>query len=320
MTDELEIGPLLACAIGDAYGAGFEFVSNEEIRAHNDLTKYHQNPKWPGLKPGHYTDDTQMAMAVMEFMLEDRPWNTYELATQFVSGFHRDPRPGYANGFYQFLQKTTTGGAFLAGIQPHSDKSGGAMRAFPIGALPTAQEVRDRAMFQASLTHATWDGMTAAAAAALAFHHRYHNLGPKDELQEWVSDWTHYDFTRVWWGSTGHRGLCIVHAALDSLLTQDSLMGVIHSCVGWGGDVDTVAAIAAPIASVCMDTRLDISPALLTGLENSSYGQDYIRDLDRKFLEAFPKKGFKEAPASVYPVDRQTAMDQDAIADLFGDL
>jgi ADP-ribosyl-[dinitrogen reductase] hydrolase len=307
---------LLACALFDSYGAGFEYAPMATIKAKNTLQGYIQHHKWKTLKPGHYTDDTQMAMAVMEHMLEERPWTPYELATRFVGGFHRDPRAGYAGGFYKFLQATKNGGGFLAGIQPHSNKSGGAMRAFPLGALTDPEEVRDKAMFQASLTHATYDGMRAAAAAALAFHHRYHNVGDKEEMLEWVSEMVGYNFIRSWEGQAGVQGgygLHIVHAALESFYTADSLMGCLHSCIAWGGDVDTVAAIAGPIAAVCSETELDISQPLLDGLENGTFGQDYIRALDAKFLEKYPRQGIKERSQAVEP-----AMNPDAIAELFG--
>lgn len=289
MSDELVIGPLLACALGDAYGAGFEFAPAARVKAHNNLTGYIQHQKWKGLKPGRYTDDTQMAMGLLEHMLSDPPTFTpLRLAERWVEGFHRDVRAGYAGGFYKLLCQTQTGEAFLRCIQPHSAKSGGAMRAFPCGLLTDWNEVRDKAMMQASLTHATFDGMRAAAAAALAFHYAYHRVGPKTDLPQWVSNLVGYDFGKEWVGHVGGAGLDIVHAAIESYMQGDSLMDVLHKSIAWTGDVDTVAAIAMPIAAVCPETKLNVAGPLYNGLEDGLYGRTYIEKLDVRLLEKFP--------------------------------
>ncbi|QBD80454.1 ADP-ribosylglycohydrolase family protein [Ktedonosporobacter rubrisoli] len=50
---------LLELAIGDAYGAGFEYVDPEMIRRQNNLSHYVKHPRH-AIRPGCYTDDTQM--------------------------------------------------------------------------------------------------------------------------------------------------------------------------------------------------------------------------------------------------------------------
>ncbi len=59
---------MIELAIGDAYGAGFEYAPDTFIREKNDLSAYVQPPRHT-IKPGCYTDDTQMAIAVAEAML-----------------------------------------------------------------------------------------------------------------------------------------------------------------------------------------------------------------------------------------------------------
>ena len=54
---EREKRMLLEIAIGDAYGAGFEYVNAAIIREHNALSGTIQHPRH-GTKPGQYTDDT----------------------------------------------------------------------------------------------------------------------------------------------------------------------------------------------------------------------------------------------------------------------
>src|SRR5207237_10064025 len=122
-------------------------------------------------RPGCYTDDTQMSVAVAEAIVSDEPWAPEALAQQFVAAFQRDPREGYAGGFYAFLQEVRDGADFLARIRPDSDKSGAAMRAGPIGVCRPIAEVIRRCTIQAALTHNTPDGVNAAVAAALTTHY-----------------------------------------------------------------------------------------------------------------------------------------------------
>ena len=62
--------PLLFGAIGDAYGFCFEFASAEFVAANNDLN-YHQHPEFSSTIPGVYSDDTEMQLALAEFMLDE---------------------------------------------------------------------------------------------------------------------------------------------------------------------------------------------------------------------------------------------------------
>lgn len=118
---------LIELAIGDAYGAGFEYVSRQFVERHNDLSGYVQHPRH-NIRPGHYTDDTQMSLAIAEAIISNVPWTPEHLANQFITVFKRDPREGYAQNFYNFLLNVYNGQDFLNRI-PESDKSGAAMRA-----------------------------------------------------------------------------------------------------------------------------------------------------------------------------------------------
>src|SRR5215468_4139639 len=112
---------LIEFAIGDAYGAGFEYGDPQAIRTKNDLSHYVKHPRHP-LPPGHYTDDTQMSLAIAEAMVSGEDWSPRALADRFVAAFKRDRREGYAQGFYHFLCGVEDGEEFLRRIRPDSDK------------------------------------------------------------------------------------------------------------------------------------------------------------------------------------------------------
>ena len=273
---------MLELAIGDAYGAGFEYVRERRfISENNNLQDYVKHPRHDH-KPGKYTDDAQMSIAIAELILESPLWTPEIIAGKFVDCFHRDKRPGYAGGFFAFLKKTKTAKDFLGNIKPHSDKSGAAMRACPIGVYPNIQEVISRCTMQASLTHNTDWGKNAAIAVSLMTHFFLYKLGKKEELPAFLCQHVHGNWNEPWIGEVGSRGWMSVRAAITSILKNETLSKVLKSCIKWGGDTDTVATIAMGAASCCNEIEQDIPENLIKGLENKRYGKDYLIELDER--------------------------------------
>jgi len=274
---------LVELAVGDAYGAGFEYVADRIVRERNDLSVYVQHPRHD-IRPGCYTDDTQMSIAVAEAVVSDEPWTPESLAGRFVTAFKRDPREGYAGGFYSFLQEVKDGAEFLARIRPESDKSGAAMRACPIGVYPSMEEVIRRSTAQAALTHNTPDGISAAVAAALMTHYFLYRLGTKSGLGRFLAAHVPGPWTEPWRGKVGAKGMESVQAAVSAVMAHDSLSALLRACVALTGDVDTVATIALAAASCSDEVAQDLPPQLVEGLENGPFGRDYLRELDTRLL------------------------------------
>lgn len=284
---------LIEIAIGDAYGAGFEYADASVVRAKNNLSRYVQHPRH-GLKPGAYTDDTQMSLAIAEAMLEDLRWGREFIAEKFVEAFHRDPREGYARGFYDFLQGVDSGAAFLERIRPDSDKSGAAMRATPIGLYPGVREVIKRCTAQAKLTHDTIDGTNAGVAAALLAHYCAYDLGPLAEAGRFIASNVAGPWEAEWVGKVGPKGWMSVRAAITAVCRGGSLSGMLRECVAFTGDVDTVAAVAMGAASVSPQVEQDLPAVLYDQLEDGPYGRRYIERLDAELLGRFgfsPRRG-----------------------------
>lgn len=277
---------LINTAMADAYGAGFEYVSGELVSQHNNLTAYHKHPKHP-LAPGMYTDDTQMSLAVAELIVSGAAWTKENLADAFVNVFKRDPREGYAGGFYKFLCSVGSGQEFLARIKPDSDKSGAAMRAVVIGVYPTVDEVKQKSALQAAVTHDTVDGINAAVAAALTGHYFLYKLGAKANLGTFLEQHVAGHWSTPWTGKVGEKGWMSVRAAITALVSATSMSELLRACVAFTGDVDTVAAIALGAASACDEIAQDLPDFLNSGLENGPFGRDYLTALDAKLSERF---------------------------------
>jgi ADP-ribosylglycohydrolase len=72
-------------------------------------------------------------------------------------------------------------------------------------------------------------------------------------------------------------------------MRNNKISDLLVDCISFTGDVDTVAAIACPIASVCDEMGQDLPQNLIDRLENKAYGRDYIKALDKKLAERFPR-------------------------------
>jgi ADP-ribosylglycohydrolase len=310
--------------VGDAYGACFEGVKdNKWVNRNNDLT-YSNHPRklrkrpedyQPSLvPPGGYTDDTQMAIAIAEAMLDDNePWTKFSLADRFLETFHRDQRRGYTTYFLNVLLNSQTGEELLTKIDGRSTKSGGVMRAGPIGLYPEFEDVVRKARLQASVTHDSWLGRNSAVGAALMVHYFYYDLGPKEELCGWLRDqyfgdslhspepfevdgevvecWSPILQKRV----RVHAWDCL-EAAIYAIEAHDSMSKILQQCVAYTGDVDTVAAIAMGPASLCREITQDLPDDLVSNLENKRYGRDFLKRLDLKLFERFPRKELNDEP------------------------
>ncbi|MEU5694470.1 ADP-ribosylglycohydrolase family protein [Actinosynnema sp. NPDC020468] len=274
---------LLELAVGDAYGAGFEYADPAFTAARNTLAGYVRHPSHEGLEPGRYTDDTQLTLALAELLAAGGPWCPEAIADSFVNAYRRDPRVGYARGFQGFLDTVDSGAEFLARIRPDSDKSGAAMRSAPVGLLPTVADVLHHSLVQARVTHDTPAGVASARAAALAVHYCHHGLGPVADVASWVAAVLDQPvWARPWRGKVGSKGEMSVRAALTALAGNTTLSGVLRASVAFTGDVDTVATIALAAGSCSAEIAADLPAVLVDGLENGPYGRDYLIALDAR--------------------------------------
>lgn len=263
---------ILFGAIGDAYGAGFEFADSEFIKANNDLREYVKHPVFGVETYQKYTDDTQMALAISELLIEGQEFTPINIANKFVEVFKRDPRQGYAKGFYEFLTQVNSGQEFLDKIRPNSEKNGSVMRVYPIGMLYDEQEVLEKAAIQSRVTHDTQNAIAASQAIALAVHFLYNHRGDKNSLLEYLGDVQKVKWHSDWRGEVACDAIQTVNAVFSVLLSEQTASGVLKKSVSFGGDTDTVASLALVLASLG-GTMIDYDlPAWMQkNLENGNY-------------------------------------------------
>ncbi|OGL96962.1 hypothetical protein A2318_01850 [Candidatus Uhrbacteria bacterium RIFOXYB2_FULL_45_11] len=291
---------LLFIAIGDAVAAATEFVkANEHPRLIENVLRldgYYQHPTYLRLKPSMYTDDTQMSIAVAEVLNKHHKYNPFlpcipDFADAWTRVFHRDPRDGYARGFQAFLESHKTGKAFLRDIRPDSSKNGACMRVVPVGVLSSTDLVLDIAAIQAETTHNTPIGIFSAQAVALMSHFALYRDEPFDRLQDFLeihlpdSIFLHHMRPhRRWDAPVRSPATNTVHAVFDLLTHYSTLSEVLRGAIQFGGDTDSVAAIALGIASARMPN--DLPQVLFDKLENGPYGRDYLKTLGKQLMDA----------------------------------
>lgn len=277
---------LLSLAIGDALGSGFEYAAPLFVSANNDGRTYRVHPKHDG-DPGRYTDDTQMSLAIAEALISSEPWTPTFLADKFFECFKRDQRTGYSRKFYSLLAEVSSGRELLErlGGNNRSDRSGGAMRATPLGVLPAIGDILKKCRIQAAITHDTTDGMNAACAASLMTHYFIYGLGPKKELGVFIQDFIPGPWSAEWVGPVGEKGWQSVRAAITAVVQSSTMTELAKACIGYTGDVDTVAAIACAAAEHCPEIENDFDQTLYDGLENGTFGREYLMDIDRQLME-----------------------------------
>lgn len=274
---------LVHIAIADAYGASFEFKDTDFVDVYNTGTSYHTGEG--RTQAGHYTDDTQMSLAIAELLIEKKHWTRLDIAAKFLEVFKRDPRPGYANGFYHFLKRTNTAEEFLANIRPTSTKSGAAMRSAPLGVLKNIEELIAKSYLHASLTHNTQEGINSAVVVALASHFFYHQLGEKKDLPAFIAHLVPGDWFTPWEGFASVEALGCTKAALTAVMQSNSLEELLIESVSFTGDTDTVAAIALGIVNHSYLFENNLSPALYHGLESEEWGYDFLRRKDSELTQ-----------------------------------
>lgn len=155
-------------SIGDAFGEQFFCDAPEEY------ARVRCVPKWRG-RPWRVTDDTMMALSIVEVLEAHGAIDRDALAQAFARRYRREPGRGYGGGAHRILSEIGDGvpwssaaGAAFGGMG--SLGNGGAMRVAPLGAwfADDLDRVVAEAFASAEPTHAHPEGKAGAIAVAVA--------------------------------------------------------------------------------------------------------------------------------------------------------
>ena len=86
-------GCLVGLAVGDALGGPLEFMSVGEIVAqYGGPVREMVGGGWLNLRPGEYTDDTQMTLCIAESIVERGAFDVADVARRFVTWYDSQPK------------------------------------------------------------------------------------------------------------------------------------------------------------------------------------------------------------------------------------
>jgi ADP-ribosyl-[dinitrogen reductase] hydrolase len=279
---------ILEGAIGDTYGAGFEFADIELIRLKNNIAQYEVHPLFSSIYK-KYTDDTQMTLGIAELLIENSEWTKQSIANKFVTVFKRDPREGYAKRFYSLLNEINSGQELLDKIIPDSERNGSVMRVYPIGILKSENEILEKAKLQSQITHNTENAIVSAQAVALTTHFFLYEKGLKSQLLDYLHDIQKIKWTADWSGEVSVNAIQTVRALFTILIKENSLKDMLKKSIDFGGDVDTVASLALAIGCLDKNVENNLPNWLFDEIENGKYGKDYIKTIDNELYKLIDK-------------------------------
>src|ERR1043165_777472 len=137
---------LLGLAVGDAFGSMLD-------RLGADLPRHVANRLIVPRRPWRWTDDTAMALSIVEVLEQHGTIDTDALAAAFARRFAEEPGRGYGAGAYRLLLRLGGGASWREeATQMFRGKgsygNGAAMRAASIGAFfaPDLERVRVEAL------------------------------------------------------------------------------------------------------------------------------------------------------------------------------
>lgn len=150
-------------SVGDAFGELFFRISPFETTS-SDLPS----------GPWKWTDDTHMALSIVEILESYGRIDQDALAQAFARRFKQEPYRGYAGGAVRLLNQIASGGNWrelsrlLFGTGSYGN--GSAMRAAPIGGFffNDLKQAGIQASYSATVTHAHIEGIAGAVAVAVA--------------------------------------------------------------------------------------------------------------------------------------------------------
>lgn len=263
----------LGLAVGDALGATVEFMTPREIAAQYTVHDTIRGGGWLRLRPGQVTDDTTMALALGQAILDEGTVTADGAARAFDTWMRAKPvdigntvRRGILR--YRRTGETET---------PKNDQdagNGAAMRVLPV-ALATLErseeEVRRACRLQAHVTHncILSDDATETLALMLRdalfgadrirlLHERAHPLARR-----------HPEFTfRAVRQQANPSGYVAdtVRAVFQAFFDTDTFEDCLVDVVNRGGDADTTGAIAGMLAGAVHGLK-SIPPRWLEALD-----------------------------------------------------
>ena len=244
-------GAYLGLAIGDALGSTVEFLTAGEIRAQYGIHKHLMGGGWLRLKPGQVTDDTQMALALGEAIIERGGWDLKAIADRWLLWLKSKP-VDVGNTCRRGLTRYMREGTLAAQMHEADAGNGACMRNLPVVLLAVgdASRLETFTLEQCHVTHnhPLSDAATLATARMTAALLRGEGLEAARRIADaLVVEHRCFRFEPYPKRSSAYI-VDTVQTVFHGLFTSESFEDCLVKIVNLGGDGDTTGAIAGMLA------------------------------------------------------------------------
>jgi poly(ADP-ribose) glycohydrolase ARH3 len=301
-------GSALGAFMGDALGMPVEgWTAGDIERCYGRLDRLE-----PGRFPaGHYTDDTEMTIGLLESLVEAGGFDPAVTARCFLANYH--PWRGYGGRIHGLMDLLRQGVCWDQ-VGTDSFGNGSAMRVAPAGFFfyDDLSRLKECAAGQAAITHrhpeALAGAVMQAGAVALALAdglkgQRRNRAAFLDEVSELGRSFDETSAGRLLGlkemkpgpfrqmvREITSRYRCDIRAveavgpAVAAYLFTDNFEEAVVLAVNLGGDTDTIGAMAGAIAGAAYGMK-GLPKSWLKVLENGPLGRDHVVDLCRRAAE-----------------------------------
>lgn len=304
---------LTGLAIGDALGMPFEMskVTDPRLRAWTGLFEDgSRSPYTRELGRGQWTDDTKMAKALAESLVEEKAYSPAGAARKYLEWFNSGDLRGIGTATFKAMTRLQAGVPWTQSGTPDAEGNGTAMRAAPIGVFyrHNFQAVLEMAAFDARITHDSLEARVGSIAVAGGVAAILQGISPYDvvfKLLEWLPD--SRIRTRLQ-GVTekaprllgkddrevadaiaeigaGAHVVETVPAAFFAVAATTSFQSAVRVAILCGGDTDTTGAVAGALAGTFYG--YSAVSQYLSGLEGASE----LRALEKALFNDAPMMG-----------------------------
>lgn len=301
---------LLGTAVGDALGVPFETkLANYELLVAWDGQSY-LGSEHHRLKPGQYSDDTQMSLMVAESLIENHAFNPDDLAERYVDWIVSGRARGYGKTTLLAVQNLVNGKHWSESGIAGSYGNGTAMRAAPFGIYfrNDLQSLISICKMDSSITHASDEAEAGSIAIGVAAYYAVNREteGLLDELWRILPDSkvksTIYSLDSLIDSPyiTPEQALRVigtkadvrqtVPAALYCFLKFDNYHDAVLAAIKAGGDTDTTAAIVGALFGAKFGMK-GINRDLIRAVEESDRLVELDSQLYNRSNESFLTRG-----------------------------
>lgn len=168
---------LLGCAIGDALGVPFETMKPDNPLLINWDRKSFLGSVYHNLKPGQWSDDTQLSIEVAESLIDNNGFNPDNLSKRYIDWIVSGKARGYGRTTLIAVQRLQSGIHWSESGVQGSYGNGTAMRAAPFGVYfrNDINELIKSVKIDSAITHRSCDAEAGALTIALATYYIINN-------------------------------------------------------------------------------------------------------------------------------------------------